>query len=107
MGMIYESADNFEVLADIQAQEDFLGDMDFKVARTHDGITALQMDCKIAGLSMEIIRQAFDRSVDATEYILGEMEKCLSEPRKELSPYAPFLLAVHVPEVKMREVIGK
>lgn len=105
--MIYESPDRYEVIADIQAQEDFLGDMDFKVARTRDGITALQMDCKIAGLSIEVIERVFATSVSATEYILSEMEKCLSEPRKELSPYAPFLLAVQVPEDKMREVIGK
>ncbi len=108
MGMIYdEESGKYEILADIQAQEDFLGDMDFKVARTEKGITALQMDCKIAGLSMDVIRSVFEKSVDATGYIMGEMRKCLSEPRKELSPFAPFLLAVFVPEEKMREVIGK
>ena len=108
MGMIYdEETGKYEILADIQAQEDFLGDMDFKVARTEKGITALQMDCKIAGLSMEVIREVFEKSVDATGYIMGEMEKCLSTPRAELSPFAPFLLAVFVPEEKMREVIGK
>ncbi len=108
MGMIYdEDTGKYEILADIQAQEDFLGDMDFKVARTDKGITALQMDCKIAGLSMDVIKQVFAKSVDACGYIMGEMKKCLSEPRTELSPYAPFLLAVFVPEDKMREVIGK
>lgn len=108
MGMIYEEeTGRYEILADIQAQEDFLGDMDFKVARTDKGITALQMDCKIAGLSMEVIKKVFDQSIDATGYIMGEMKKCLAEPRKELSPYAPFLLSVFVPEEKMREVIGK
>lgn len=108
MGMIYdEDTGKYEILADIQAQEDFLGDMDFKVARTDKGITALQMDCKIAGLSMDVIRAVFSKSVDACGYIMGEMQKCLAEPRKELSPYAPFLLAVFVPEEKMREVIGK
>lgn len=65
------------------------------------------MDCKIAGLSMDVIRAVFEKSVDATAYIMSEMKKCLSEPRKELSPYAPFLLAVSVPQEKMREVIGK
>ncbi len=108
MGMIYDEATGkYEILADIQAQEDFLGDMDFKVARTAKGITALQMDCKIAGLSMGVITEVFTKSVDATEYIMGEMCKCMSESRKELSPYAPFLLSVFVPEDKMREVIGK
>ena len=108
MGMIYdEETGKYEILADIQAQEDFLGDMDFKVARTNKGITALQMDCKIAGLSMEVITEVFAKSVDACGYIMDEMQKCLAEPRKELSPLAPFLLAVFVPEEKMREVIGK
>ncbi len=108
MGMIYdEESGKYEILADIQAQEDFLGDMDFKVARTEKGITALQMDCKIAGLSMAVIKEVFEKSVDATAYIMHEMKKCLSTPRAELSPFAPFLLAVFVPEEKMREVIGK
>lgn len=108
MGMIYdEESGRYEILADIQAQEDFLGDMDFKIARTEKGITALQMDCKIAGLSLEVIKQVFEKSVDACGYIMGEMQKCLAEPRTELSPLAPFLLAVFVPEEKMREVIGK
>ncbi len=108
MGMIYDEATGkYEILSDIQAQEDFLGDMDFKVARTEKGITALQMDCKISGLSMEVIKQVFDESIDACGYIMGEMKKCLTEPRTELSPFAPFLLAVFVPEEKMREVIGK
>jgi polyribonucleotide nucleotidyltransferase len=108
MGMIYdEETGKYEILADIQAQEDFLGDMDFKVARSEKGITALQMDCKIAGLSMDVIREVFAKSEWACGYIMGEMKKCLANPRKELSPYAPFLLAVFVPEEKMREVIGK
>lgn len=108
MGMIYdEETGKYEILADIQAQEDFLGDMDFKIARTETGITALQMDCKISGLSMNVVREVFTKSVDACGYIMGEMKKCLAEPRAELSPYAPFLLAVFVPEEKMREVIGK
>ena len=99
MGMIYdEDTGKYEILADIQAQEDFLGDMDFKVARTSKGITALQMDCKIAGLSMGVITEVFEKSVDATGYIMGEMRKCMSEARSELSPYAPFLLSVFVPE---------
>ncbi len=108
MGMIYEEeTGKYEILADIQAQEDFLGDMDFKVARTAKGITALQMDCKIAWLSMEVVTEVFTKSVEATAYILGEMQQCMREPRAELSPYAPFLLSIFVPEVKMREIIGK
>ena len=65
------------------------------------------MDCKIAGLSIEVIGEVFEKSVDATGYIMDEMRKCLATPRAELSPFAPFLLAVFVPEEKMREVIGK
>jgi len=108
MGMIFdEETGKFVILSDIQAQEDFLGDMDFKVARTEKGITALQMDCKISGLTMEVIRSVFDQSVEAISYIMGEMKKSLDAPRSELSPYAPFLLAIFVPEDKMREVIGK
>lgn len=108
MGMIYDEENNrFEILSDIQAQEDFLGDMDFKVARTQKGITALQMDCKIAGLSMDVIKAVFDKSSNAIDYIMGEMRQCLDAPRKELSQYAPFLLAVFVPEDKMRDVIWK
>lgn len=108
MGMIFdENSGKYVILSDIQAQEDFLGDMDFKVARTENGITALQMDCKISGLSMSVIRDVFAQSVDATNYIMSEMKKSLSAPRTELSPYAPFLLAIFVPEDKMREVIGK
>lgn len=108
MGMIFdENTGKYVILSDIQAQEDFLGDMDFKVARTKNGITALQMDCKISGLSMDVIRQVFSQSIEATEYIMGEMKQAISAPRSELSPYAPFLLAIFVPEEKMREVIGK
>ncbi len=81
--------------------------MDFKVARTEKGITALQMDCKISGLSMNVIREVFTKSTLACGYIIDEMKKCLSEPRKELSQYAPFLFSVFVLEEKMREVIGK
>ena len=104
MGMIFdEETGKFVILSDIQAQEDFLGDMDFKVARTEKGITALQMDCKISGLTMEVIRSVFDQSVEAISYIMGEMKKSLDAPRSELSPYAPFLLAIFVPEDKMRE----
>lgn len=65
------------------------------------------MDCKIAGLSMDVIKQVFEKSIGATGYIMDEMKQCLAAPRSELSPFAPFLLAVFVPEEKMREVIGK
>lgn len=108
MGMIFdEKTGKYQILSDIQAQEDFLGDMDFKIARTKKGITALQMDCKIAGLSMEVVKRVFEKSKISVGHILTEMEKTIAEPKKELSPYAPFLLSIFVPEEKMREVIGK
>lgn len=108
MGMIYDDdTGKYEVLSDIQAQEDFLGDLDFKVAGTEKGITALQMDCKIAGLKMEVIAKVFTQAKGAINYIRTEMTRELSAPRASLSPYAPFILSVLVPQEKMREVIGK
>lgn len=108
MGMIYDDeTGKFIVLSDIQAQEDFLGDLDFKVARTDKGITALQMDCKIAGLSMEVVAQVFAQAKDSLAFIRTEMTRELAAPRAKLSPYAPFILSVFVPQEKMREVIGK
>jgi polyribonucleotide nucleotidyltransferase len=108
MGMIYdEETGKYIVLSDIQAQEDFLGDLDFKVARTAKGITALQMDCKIAGLSMEVVAKVFAQAKDSLDHIRTEMTKELSSPRPNLSPFAPFILSIFVPEAKMREVIGK
>lgn len=108
MGMIYDDdTGKYEVLSDIQAQEDFLGDLDFKVAGTQKGITALQMDCKIAGLSLAVIAQVFTEAKIAIDHIRTEMTRELTAPRATLSPYAPFILSVFVPEAKMREVIGK
>lgn len=108
MGMIYdEDSKKYVILSDIQAQEDFLGDMDFKIAKTEKGITALQMDCKIAGLQMSVIASVLAQSNAALEYIRTEMKKCLSEPRKELSVYAPLIFSLKVPEHKIRVVIGK
>ena len=108
MGMIYdETTGNYKILSDIQAQEDFLGDMDFKVSRTAEGITAMQLDVKIKGLKMEVFEKAFAQGKEASEYILGEMLKAQPEVAKELSPYAPLIMSIQVPEEKIREVIGK
>ncbi|MDD2566080.1 MAG: polyribonucleotide nucleotidyltransferase [Candidatus Gracilibacteria bacterium] len=108
MGMIYdEESGKYEILSDIQAQEDFLGDMDFKVAGTSAGFTALQMDCKIKGLSMEVVGKVLTQSKEALEYIKTEMIRDLSESRKELSPYAPFIVSSRIAVDKIREVIGK
>lgn len=81
--------------------------MDFKVARTSEGITAMQLDVKIKGLKMQVFEEAFAQGEEATMYILGEMLKAQAEVSPELSPYAPLIMSMQVPEEKIREVIGK
>jgi len=105
MGLIKEG-DEIRILTDIQGIEDFLGDMDFKVAGTDDGITALQMDMKITGLSVEVIAKAINQAKDARLHILGEMLKTISEPRKELSSYAPRLMTMKIDPEMIGLVIG-
>lgn len=108
MGMIFdEESRKYVVLTDIQAQEDFLGDLDFKIAGTQQGITALQMDCKISGLELGVIRDVFSQAITGLSEIRESMITALNAPRTELSPYAPSIFSVFVPEDKMREVIGK
>lgn len=105
-GLITEG-ERFMTMVDIQGLEDFFGDMDFKVAGTHKGITAIQMDLKIDGLTPEIIKEALDKTYKARIYILDEiMLKAIDEPRKELSKYAPKMLSKTIPVDKIREVIG-
>ena len=106
MGLIKEG-DRFAVLSDILGDEDHLGDMDFKVAGTEDGITALQMDIKIEGINEEIMRIALAQARDGRRFILGEMNKVLGESRKEMSEYAPRLMTLKVHPDKIRDVIGK
>lgn len=102
-----DNDDDFILLTDIQGLEDFFGDMDFKVAGTHDGITAIQMDIKIDGLTPEIIKQALERTHESRDYILDEvMLKCISEPNKQLSKYAPKIGFILINPDKMSEVIG-
>lgn len=105
MGLIKEG-EEVRILTDIQGIEDFLGDMDFKVAGTDTGITALQMDMKITGLSMEVIAQAIQQALPARIHILQEMLKAIAEPRKELSPYAPRLLTMKIDPELIGMVIG-
>ncbi len=105
MGLIKEG-DEVRILTDIQGIEDFLGDMDFKVAGTDVGITALQMDMKITGLPMEVIAQAIQQALPARIHILEEMLKAIDEPRKELSPYAPRLLTMKIDPDLIGMVIG-
>ncbi|MBR3835443.1 MAG: polyribonucleotide nucleotidyltransferase [Clostridia bacterium] len=106
-GLVTEG-DRFMTMVDIQGLEDFFGDMDFKVAGTHKGITAIQMDLKVHGLTPEIIREALDKTYKARLYILDEvMLPVIAEPRAELSKYAPKMLSTKVPVDKIAEVIGK
>ena len=103
-----ETDDDYIVLTDIQGLEDFFGDMDFKVAGTHKGITAIQMDIKIHGLTRAIVEEAIARTKQAREYILTEvMEKCIAEPRKELSKYAPKIMQITIDPEKIGEVVGQ
>jgi polyribonucleotide nucleotidyltransferase len=106
MGLVKEGAD-FVVLSDILGDEDHLGDMDFKVAGSEQGISALQMDIKIEGITEEIMRIALDQAKQGRLHILGEMAKVLSAPRDEMSEYAPRLLTLKIHPDKIREVIGK
>ncbi len=103
-----DSDDDYVVLTDIQGLEDFFGDMDFKVAGTHDGITAIQMDIKIHGLTPDIIREAISRTKEAREHILTDvMEPVISTPRDHVGEYAPKIMQMHVDPDKISEIIGK
>ena len=106
MGLIKEG-ENMSILTDIQGLEDHLGDMDFKVAGTKDGITALQMDIKIEGIDKEVMEVALAQAKKARAEILTVITDCIAEPRKELSKYAPRILALDIDPEKIREVIGK
>ena len=106
MGLVKEG-DDFAVLTDILGDEDHLGDMDFKVAGTDDGITALQMDIKIQGITQEIMNKALDQARDARLHILGEMNKVISAPREEMSEWAPTIMTMKIDPEKIRDVIGK
>jgi polyribonucleotide nucleotidyltransferase len=105
MGLIKEGSD-FAVLSDILGDEDHLGDMDFKVAGTENGVTALQMDIKITGITEEIMRIALDQAHEGRLHILGEMAKALTGARGELGEHAPRIETIKIPTDKIREVIG-
>ena len=106
MGLVKEGA-RFQVLTDILGDEDHLGDMDFKVAGTKDGITALQMDIKITSITREIMKVALDQARDGRLHILDEMNKVLSKPRDNMSEWAPTIITMKIDPEKIREVIGK
>ena len=103
-----ETDDDYIVLTDIQGLEDFFGDMDFKVAGTHDGITAIQMDIKIHGLTRPIVEEAIRRTKEAREYILTEvMEKCIAAPRTAVGEYAPKIIQIQIDPQKIGDVVGQ
>ena len=105
-GFNEDGSSRFAILSDIQGMEDFLGDMDFKVTGTPDGVTALQMDIKVHGLSREILEQALEQAKVGRAHILENMLEEIAEPRKELSPYAPRFISMRVHPDKVRLVIG-
>ena len=106
MGLIKE-ADEFAILTDILGDEDHLGDMDFKVAGTREGVTALQMDIKIEGINREIMEQALNQARRGRLHILDEMDRALPEARAEMSDYAPRITTIRIPTDKIRDIIGK
>jgi polyribonucleotide nucleotidyltransferase len=106
MGLVKEG-DDYTILTDIQGAEDHLGDMDFKVAGTRDGITALQMDIKITGVTQEILQNALAQAKRAREFILDKMLEAIPEPRKELAGHAPRITSVKIDPEKIGMVIGK
>jgi polyribonucleotide nucleotidyltransferase len=106
MGLV-KDGEQFAVLTDILGDEDHLGDMDFKVAGTTTGVTALQMDIKIDGITETIMKQALDQARDGRLHILGIMNQAMTGPRQEMSAYAPRILTLRIPTDKIRDVIGK
>ncbi|MBR5731543.1 MAG: S1 RNA-binding domain-containing protein, partial [Firmicutes bacterium] len=106
-GFNEDGSSKFAILSDIQGMEDFLGDMDFKVAGTEKGVTAIQMDIKVHGLSRDILWKALQQAREGRMYIMGQMMEEISEPRAELSKWAPRIISMQVPVEKIRLVIGK
>jgi len=105
MGLITDG-DAYAVLSDIQGMEDALGDMDFKVAGTADGITALQLDIKVGGLAQEVMKKALEQARTGRLFILGKIKEAISESRSELSPFAPRIITITIDTEKIRDVIG-
>jgi polyribonucleotide nucleotidyltransferase len=105
MGLILEGGES-AVLSDILGDEDHLGDMDFKVAGTSEGVTAIQMDIKVRGIQKEIMRKVLEQAREGRIHILGKMAETISEPRKDLSRHAPRIVSLQVKQEKIRDVIG-
>jgi len=106
MGIIVGSDDDYKILSDIQGLEDHYGDMDFKAAGTEKGITALQMDVKVSGVTIPMLRDVLSQSKEGRKFILGKITEVISEPRKEMSPYAPRIITLKINPDKIRDVIG-
>src|SRR3989442_15512121 len=104
MGLVKEG-ERFGILTDIMGTEDHYGDMDFKVAGTEQGVTALQMDIKISGVCIDIMRSALQQARDARLFVLAKMREALETPRAELSPYAPRFVTIKIRPEKIREII--
>jgi len=107
MGLITDGEGKYKILSDIQGMEDFAGDMDFKVAGTTKGITALQMDIKIKGLSLDLLREALTRATESRMEVMNAMSECIAAPRTEMSEYAPMIMNLKIHPDQIRDVIGK
>jgi polyribonucleotide nucleotidyltransferase len=107
MGLVKGEGEHYVILSDIQGAEDFAGDMDFKVAGTKDGITALQMDIKVKGITPEIMDKALKQAHTGRAHIMGKMMEVLDAPRSEMSPYAPRISKIMINPEKIKDVIGK
>ncbi len=105
-GLITGEKGEFKVLTDMQGVEDFYGDMDFKITGTENAVTAVQMDTKTKGLSMDIVKQTFKQSKEARRLVIAKIREAIAEPRKEMSPYAPRVVQIKVPIDKIGEIIG-
>jgi len=105
-GLVTGENGEFKVLTDMQGVEDFYGDMDFKITGTESGVTAVQMDTKTKGLSMDVVRQTFTQSKEARKIIIAKMKEAIAEPREEMSQYAPRVVQIKVPTDKIGEIIG-
>jgi polyribonucleotide nucleotidyltransferase len=106
MGLASDEKGNWKVMTDLQDVEDGKGGMDFKIAGTHDGITAIQMDTKTLGLTWDIVKQTLKQAFEAREVFLGTMAKTIPTPRPDLSPHAPRIVTIMINPEKIRDVIG-
>lgn len=107
LGLMQDKKGNYKILTDIQGPEDHYGDMDLKIAGTKNGVTAIQMDVKIEGISEKILRETLEQGKKARSQILEKIKEVISKPRSELSPFAPRILTIQINPEKIREVIDR